>query len=119
MAYLGLLENVEPERCLAVPTHLIQAHLVPGKWFDAHCSRNSFSRWQVERLPSHKVTIGQRVLFGNCCFPNHRLRQIDKRVSENSIDALAGLWWSPVIYIEEVRPVHYSTMWNRDCASAV
>src|SRR6266699_1326460 len=40
-------------------------------------------------------------------------------MSKNSIDALAGLWWSLVIYIEEVRPVHNSTMWNRDCASTV
>src|SRR5262249_31259527 len=68
---------------------------------------------------SHKVSIGQRMLFGNCCFPNHGLRQIDEGVSKNSIDAFAGLWWSLVIYIEEVCPVHYSTMWNRDCASAV
>ena len=71
MADLGFLKDVEPQWRLALPTQLAEANFVPGERFDIHGSRQSFARWQVKGLSSHKITVRKRVILRNLGFSNH------------------------------------------------
>src|SRR5579859_587775 len=67
---LCFLQNIVPEWRFTPPPQLTQANLILGKRLNPHLPGNGLSRWQIERLSSYQVTIGQRVLFRKLCIPN-------------------------------------------------
>src|SRR5450755_991039 len=119
MAHLGLAQDVVPERRLTLPTELAQANLLRSKRSDAHHPGNCLAGGQGESLATNEVAVGKRVLFRSLCRANYRLRQVDQRMSEYSVDALTSLRRAVSIDIEEVSPVDGAIVIYRTGALAI
>ena len=61
---LGLLEDVEPQRRLAVPAVLGEANLLGGQRRDAEAAGDGLARGQADGLAALQVAVGQRRVVG-------------------------------------------------------
>ena len=101
---LGLLEEVEPERCLLPPAGRAQADLLGGERLDPEPAGQRLPGGQPDPLAALEVADGQGGVVA-AADPGDGLGEVDEAGRQAAVDPLGPLGRRPARQVEQVRPV--------------
>ena len=113
---VGLLEDVEPQRCLAGPPVLGEPDLLGGQRGHPEAVRDGFTRGESDGLAALQVAVRERRVVGARRGPGDLRRQGDQRGGQPRVDALGALGRRVALDVDLQRPV--DRVLGRDRAEA-